>query len=154
MKKLTFIIVLVTSIQYSFCQKTFDTQSDIKTNIYFLTLEKYFQSLEKNIPKNNKEYYIEKRYMNLDSYPKKINGFSIKWVKKVDLSEILESRKKDFINLVIYPMQIKKDVFYVQVAPFYAHSKFKRYTINGIFNFQYKFDSQLNGLIFKNVVMD
>lgn len=155
MKKLILLIIFQISIQYSFCQKTFDTESNMKTNIYFHSLEKYFESIEKNKPENNKYYYIGERPVYLDSFPKTINGFNIKWVEKVDLNKILESNKTDFINLSISTIRIEKDNFSVSIVPFYAHFKTKKYTVlDGVFKFQYKFDPKLNGLVFEKLIID
>lgn len=149
------LIISIIAFQYSFSQETFDTESDTRTNIYILTLQKYFDTIEKNIPENNKEYYIEKRHIYLDSFPKKINGFKVNWVKEIDLENTLESLKKDFITIIINPIKIKKDDFYVELIPFYAHLKYKKYTVwNGVYKFHYVFDSELNGLKYKNLTKE
>jgi len=151
---LTLIISLI-AFQYSFSQNTFDTESDTETNIYIHTLQKYFDTIDKDLPENNKEYYIEKRHIYLDSFPNKINGFKINWVKEIDLIKTLESIKTDFITIMINPINITKGDFYVGLIPFHAHLKSKKYTAwNGIFKFHYEFDSGLNGLIFKKYTME
>ena len=149
--KLTLIIFLI-AFQYSFSQKTFNTKSDPKTNIYLHALEKYLDTIDKDIPEKHKEYYIEKKHIYLDSFPKSINGFKINWVKKVDLVEILESKKTDFITISIKPVSIKDDKFYVHITPFYAHSKHKLYTVwNKPYTSYYEFDCEQNGLVFKKL---
>lgn len=139
------LLIIIISLQFSFSQKTFDTKSDVETNIYIHTLQKYFDTIDKDIHENNKEYYIEKRHVYLDSFPNKINGFKVNWVKEVDL----ESIKTDFIRIMINSIKVTKDDFYIELIPFYGHLKYKKYTAwNGVYKFHYEFDSGLNGLIY------
>ena len=43
----------------------------------------------------------------------------------------------------------------INIIPFYANSKYNNYKIsNGIFVFQYEYDSKLNGLIYKKFVKE
>ena len=156
MKKVLLIVILsLTVSQFTFAQEIYDTESDTETNIYFHALQKYFDTLEKNIPENNKEYYIEKRHIHLDSFPNKINGFKINWVKELDLENTLESLKTDFITIWINPIKIKKDDFHVVLIPFYANSKYKIYTVrNGVYTFHYGFDSEMKGLKYKKLTKE
>ena len=149
------LIIFIISFQCSFSQKTFDTQRDTNTNIYLHSLEEYFNSVDKSISENNNEYYIEKSFVHLDSFPKTINGFKINWVKEVNIDVILKSSNTNFINLMINPIQVNKQTFYINIIPFYANSKYNNYKIsNGIFVFQYEYDSKLNGLIYKKFVKE
>ena len=154
-KKPLILIILFMCMQYVFCQNTFDTEGRLKTNIYFHSLEKYFESVDSSATENHKDYYIATKTFYLDSFPKTINSFNIKWVKKEDIDALLKSSKTDFINLMINPIKIEKGIFSVSIIPFYGHSKLKKYTIlKGVYKFQYDYDSQRDGLVYKNLVMD
>jgi hypothetical protein len=151
--KLTLLFFI--SLQFCFCQKTFDTNNNLETNIYIHSLEKYFESMQRDSTKKDCPIYIEKNYIHLDSFPKSIKDQKVNWMKKNDLESFLHKSEVDFIHLKIYPVMIEKDIFYVSIIPFYALTKYKKYKIEGgIFKFQYEFDIELKGLTYKNMIID
>ncbi|MBC3846995.1 hypothetical protein H8K90_11435 [Winogradskyella echinorum] len=149
------VLFFLMSFQFCFCQKTYDTNSELETNIYFHSIKEYLDSVTKGSPEKDYEYYIEKKHIHLDSFPKLINGRKVNWLKKIDLEELLNKNQLNIINLAINPIMIEKDKFYISIIPYYVNTKFKKYQVlKGIFKFQFEFDIQLNGLIFKNMIIE
>lgn len=146
-------ILTLLSIE-SFSQIGFNTESKDSTNIYYYSLIKYCDYLDKQKEKST-IIYVEKNYLFTDNLPNKIRAYEIIYFDKVDIKNHLRGKKgMTLVNII--PLRVKGDDFFVNVIPFGVSYKKKTFSYlnGGGLGVRFEFDKAINGLKFKSSKMD
>lgn len=155
MKSRAIILVTVLTLLTvkSFSQNGFNTESKDSTNIYYYSLIKYCDYLDKQ-KENTNIIYVEKNFLFTDDLPDKIRNYEIKYLDGLDVKNHLKGKKS--MRLVrIISLRVKGDDFFVNVIPFgvsYKKKSFK-YANGGGLGVKFLFDKTINRLTFKSAEM-
>lgn len=155
MKSRTIILgtILTLLTVKSFSQTGFNTESKDSTNIYYYSLIKYCDYLDK-LKEKPSIIYVEKNYLFTDGLPTNIRTYEIRYLDQLDIKNHLRG-KKEMTLVRIVPLRVKGQDFFVNVIPFgvsYKKNNFS-YVNGGGLGVKFEFDKTINGLKFKSSEM-
>ncbi len=144
------IILVLTGFANSYSQKILDTDGlNNLNNVYLYSLKEYCQTLDSTKVNN---VYVERSHFVGDSWPKKINGFTIYYLQNREYKRIIKENNGSITIVGIRNLEFRQGQFSISVIPF-STTYYKKivHLINGggmTVNFYY--DPELKGLIFQN----
>ncbi|MDH5379726.1 MAG: hypothetical protein OEW75_02675 [Cyclobacteriaceae bacterium] len=148
------LITLFLNVTFnSIGQTSYNTESKDSSNIYYFSLLKYCDYLDK-LDSQPSIIYIERNYLITDKLPSRIRNYELKYFDQRDVKRFLKGKNQ--MTLVrIVSLRVNEDSFFVNVIPFTVSYKKKNfnYLNGGGLGVKFEFDVELNGLIFKSAEM-
>ena len=149
MKKWTLFLIILFNVNLVFSQIIFNTEAKDSTNIYYHSLKKMSELVGNSIADEG-VLYVEKSLFT-DRLPDIVLDFKIEYLNHAEIIETIKKRGGRMFLIRIVPLRIWKGTFFVNVIPFdaYYFKKNLELTNSGGLKAEYKFDEQLNGLVFE-----
>ena len=115
MRKIYFTLILVfISFSNSYGQKVLDTDGlNNLDNVYLFSLKEYCLTLDSSKIKN---VYVQRSHFVGDSWPKEINGFTIKYLDNDEYKKVIKENNGALIIVGIQNLELRKGQFSIGVG--------------------------------------
>lgn len=148
---ISILIVLLSAVRLD-AQSTFNTDKHDSTNVYYFSLIKYCEYLQKSNISQDETVIIEYNYLFSDILPSELLGYHITYVSIDKLKVILKySKNKEVTFVRIIPIQLEGSDLVINVIPFAAKYDNKQieFINSGGIGIYFEFDCNKRNFRFK-----